>query len=954
MRKPMRRRNSDGLLLWIGFAVLGVALTGRAADEKPKSGEWPEGWLFRVPVTVAEAANSCDVSFEHGGLGQPDGRDVRVTGPHGEAISALVSFCDSTHMRVIFDGASGAGKYFVYFGNPSPKLPPSPVGIAAVQDAKEWQPKGGFTSVSYDPMGPTNAELLVSLEQFESYYERVIAQAEAAAQNPPADPKAPKHVIKGAYANAAQVLNTPDQYFHVFRAEIEITTAGKYDFLIANALSTDRFGVLFVDGERKTAVVQGWYVLGYGRTPFCVKFSGQSELKAGKHVIEMYTNRRNPEIRMGIAGGTSKVPDYLDGKFANYEALNVPAGELEAAGGNLTDAFHKSINEWLAQNRSSSARTVCQYLQKRFAGNAQMLKEFSAEYERVSAEAYEKNWLTEGKYPTRSGYVPESNFAPPLKVNPLPVDGRLDDRPHSSSCLSIEGALSYGLPFNVQDSPWGVTSAVAAEDNLLFAGTKNGVMHAVDRIKGTERWSFTSEGECVGAPLVYRGVLYYGTLDRRLYAIDIARGRMLWNFPAKGWVEGGPCAADGRVYFGSLDKNLYAIDAALGIERWEAPLDGPVAAPPVTDGKNVYVGTVAGTFYGVDATTGKIVWKYAGGASIKGGACLDKQHVFFGDAAGKVHCVDVANGQSPWKAPCAAGGPIGVAPILVGSVVYGGTTDGQVFGIDAESGERGWHQPLPANGEVARPPIFANGKLIFSGKMRGLVAGPAGTPAMVEYTPGLALQQIRHPVAEILPDGVLNEPTWSAALSFELLKPNGMTPAQKSEAKLFWDPKHFYVGLALANVAGIAPEDDSVTVVIDPRNDGLVAYQFTLTRSGTATTALLLAPGQDPADPKIKPALDGFKLAATGPAWAPQWTARAASTNDAGWTAELVIPFESLEKTVAAPPQHGGGWRINIIRNAGKSGSSQPLMLVPMKNPNGIGTPAEWQPLQFIAENVKP
>lgn len=969
-RTPMIR--AFILVLLCGAALhICAARAARAAEEKAKS-EWPDGWLFRVPVSVAAvpASGSCDVSFEHGGLAQPDGRDVRVVGPRGEAVGALVSFADATRLRVIFDATSGAGKYAVYFGNPSPKLPPPPAGVTA-PGAKEWQPRGGFSCVSYDPMGPVNPELLVSLEQFESYYDRVIAQAEAADQNapkpappvapapgaapPPPPPAAPKHVIKGLYANAAQPLNTPDQYFHVFRAEIEIETPAKYDFVIANAVSTDRFGVLFVDGERKTAVVQGWYILGYGRAPYCVKFNGQSELKAGKHVVEMYTNRRIPEVRMGLAGGTSSVPDYLGGQFASYDAEKVSAGELEAAGGKLADAFHAAINEWLSQNRFTSARAVCRFLQTHFAGDAAMLKDFSAEYERVSSAAYDQNWLTEGKYPSRAGYVADTHFAPPFKANPLEVTNRLDDRPHASNGLWVESAFVYGLTFNVQDSPWGLTSAVAVEDNLLFAGTKNGVMHAVDRVKGNESWSFTSEGECVGAPLVYRGVLYYGTLDRRLYAIDIARGRMLWNFPAKGWVEGGPCAADGRVYFGSLDKNLYAIDAVLGIERWAAPLDGPISAPPITDGKNIFVGTAAGTFYSVDAASGQVAWKYAAGAPIKSGACTDKKRILFGDAAGKIHALDCATGQSAWPAPCAVGAAVKAAPILIGSVLYGGTVEGQLFGIDADSGEIGWRFQMPGNGEIARAPIFANGRLIFTSKMRGLAGAPTGTPAVMEFTPGLAPQPIRSPAAELLTDGVLNEPSWKVAPTFKLLKPNGMAPAQPSEAKLLWNPKQLYVGLNLATVPGLAPEDDSVTVVLDPRNDGLVAYQFTLTRSGIATTALLPAPGQDPADPKLKVALDALKLPATGPAWTPAWTAKAVSSNEAAWTAELAIPFDSLEKSVAPPPQHGANWRINIIRTPGKSAAAASLYLAPPKSPPATPSPStEWQPIQFIAENVKP
>ncbi len=941
-------KSTPDLLLSAALLTFLASLTPwqcRAADEKPKAGEWPAGWLFRVPVTLTEAVEAGDITLDHGGLGQFDGRDVRVVGPQGEAVSALISALDATHVRVIFEGAPGAGKYFLYFGNPSPKLPPPPAGVSVpVPGRADWAPKGGFTCVSYNPLSPLDGKQLVSQEKLLSYYERVMEQAKA---TPPLDEKAPKNVISGIYVNAAQPISAPDQYFHIFRAEIEIETPGKYDLLIANALSSDRIGVIFVDGDRKTAAVQGWYVLGYGGSPFCSSFTGQVELKAGKHVLEMYTNRRNPEIRMGLAGGTSKVPEYLGGQFASYEAKKVAPGEMEAAGGDFVAACHTTIAAWLAQNRFPSARAVCRFVKQRFAANPQTLKEFSAAYERVNTESYERNWLTEGKYATRAGTMPDVDFFPPFIAVPQPISLSQDDRTHCSSCVWGEGKLIYGLPFNVQDAPWGVTSSIAVEDNLLFVGTKNGAMHAVELANGSERWNFTSEGECVGSPLVYCGVLYYGTLDRRLYAIDIARGRMLWNFPARGWIEGGPCAADGRVYFGSLDKSLYAIDAALGIQRWETPLDGPISAPPTTDGKNVYVGTRTGTFYAVDSATGKEAWHYAAGASIEGGSCVDKKRVVFGDKAGHIHCVDHATGQSLWKAPATAGGPVTASPILLGSVIYGGTADGKVFGIDAGSGEVGWHDTLPAEGEISRSPIFADGKLCFTSKMRGLFSRPTGQPALVTYQPGLRGQQVRQPVAELSPDGLLDEPSWNAALTLPLLKPNGFEPAARSEARFLWDAKHLYVGVSCRDAA----DEDNITVVIDPRGDGAVAYQFSLTRAGVASTALLTAPGGDPSDPKIKAVLDALKLTVTGADWKPQWLAKSSTGSEGGWTAELVIPFDVLEKQIAPPPQHGTNWRVNVIRNTGKPGTQ---LLAPTRNKNGIGAPMEWLQMQYIPEKVKP
>lgn len=952
------------LALFAGVLVLPFQLC--AGEEKLKPGAWPADWLFRVPVQTTEKAESYDVSFEHGGFAQPDGRDIRVFGPAGEAVSHLVSFADSARARIIFDGAAGVGKYTVYFGNLSSKLPEPPAGISEFGNA-DWKPKGGFTCTSYDPAvtGPVDGKQLVSLEKMLSYYEQIVKNAQAAEQeaSKKPDPKRVKYVLSSIYANADKTIGAPPEYFHIFRAEVQIDVAGKYDFVIANAQSGDRIGVVFVDGERKAAVVPGWFLLAYGGTPLCVTFTGQTEFKVGRHVVEMYTNRRNPQLRMGLAGGTSKVPDYLNGTFADYPtAKKAAAGEIEAPEGRFAENCHKAIAEWLAQNRFSNARSICRFLQERFKNDPEKLKEFSSEYARISNESYARNWLTEGKYPTRTHAVTDATLAPPFQATAHPLENRLDDRAHASGCVFSEGKLIYGLPFNIQEKPWGVTSAVCVEDQLLFVGTKNGAMHAIELSNGSERWSFVSEGECVGAPLVYKGVLYYGSLDRRLYALDIERGKMIWNYPAKGWIEGGPCASDDRIYFGSLDKTLYAIDSHLGIERWKTLLSGPISATPSTDTKNVYVGTTTGEFFAVNAATGKIVWKYAAGAGISGGACLGKDRVGFGDLGGNVHWLDTESGKLIFKVPCAVGGPVAAAPILVGSVLYGGTSDGIVFGIELETGSVGWRENIVGDGDICRPPLFADGKLIFTSKMRGLFGTPSGRPALVEYKPGMSLAPLRQTVEEILPDGNLQEPSWKNALRLSLRKANGFAASKSSDAKLLWDAKNLYVGLVCRDAGSAGGDDESVTVLIDPRNDGMAVYQFNLTRGGVASAALLTAMGQDPADPKVKQALAQFKFPAGGPNWTPRWVGKSLNTTIhsensgdeavTGWTAEMAIPFESLIKAVGPVPQNGARWRINVIRNPGKGGPV--LAVVPTQNANGMGLPTEWQPVHFLAEKVKP
>ena len=64
------------------------------------------------------------------------------------------------------------------------------------------------------------------------------------------------------------------------------------------------------------------------------------------------------------------------------------------------------------------------------------------------------------------------------------------------------------------------------------------------------------------------GVVYFGSFDTNLYAVDAKTGIKIWNFKTNQKVYSSPAIADGSVYFASEDRNLYAVDAATGIQRW--------------------------------------------------------------------------------------------------------------------------------------------------------------------------------------------------------------------------------------------------------------------------------------------------------------------------------------------------------------------------------------------------
>ncbi len=83
------------------------------------------------------------------------------------------------------------------------------------------------------------------------------------------------------------------------------------------------------------------------------------------------------------------------------------------------------------------------------------------------------------------------------------------------------------------------------------------------------KWKFKTGDVVYSSPAVVDGVVYFGSDDNHLYAIDIKTGEEKWKFETGAEVWSSPAVVDGVVYFGSDDNHLYAVDIKTGEEKWK-------------------------------------------------------------------------------------------------------------------------------------------------------------------------------------------------------------------------------------------------------------------------------------------------------------------------------------------------------------------------------------------------
>ena len=79
-------------------------------------------------------------------------------------------------------------------------------------------------------------------------------------------------------------------------------------------------------------------------------------------------------------------------------------------------------------------------------------------------------------------------------------------------------------------------------------------------LTGFNLWSYTT-GDVDSSPAVAGGVVYVGSEDGKVYALNSVSGGQLWNFTTGGSVVSSPTVVGDVVYVGSSDDKVYAISS---------------------------------------------------------------------------------------------------------------------------------------------------------------------------------------------------------------------------------------------------------------------------------------------------------------------------------------------------------------------------------------------------------
>jgi outer membrane protein assembly factor BamB len=318
------------------------------------------------------------------------------------------------------------------------------------------------------------------------------------------------------------------------------------------------------------------------------------------------------------------------------------------------------------------------------------------------------------------------------------------------------GVARDGLPADLEllwtfaTAKGGFESTAAVVDGVVYAGSTNGSVYAVDLAKGKQRWQFPTSSRFTASAAVRGGRVYIGDNDGTFYCLDATSGKKLWEFATDGEIDSSANFHGEHVLFGSQDALLYCLDTS-GKLVWKCPagdqirctptvlddtgfvagcdahlhavdlnrgkdvrqvsLEAPTGSAPAVAGNMVFVGTEGGSFLAIDWRAGKVLWHHddKGGGAFRSSAAVTPDAVVVGSRDERLHAFDPKTGGTLWSFPTK--GRIDSSPVVVGDRVFVGSADGRIYGVSLKTGAKLWQ--FEAGGAVTASPAVAAGRLVI-------------------------------------------------------------------------------------------------------------------------------------------------------------------------------------------------------------------------------------------------
>jgi len=284
-------------------------------------------------------------------------------------------------------------------------------------------------------------------------------------------------------------------------------------------------------------------------------------------------------------------------------------------------------------------------------------------------------------------------------------------------------------------------SGTVAEDGVLYVGSMDGRVTAVNSSTRNLEWSYTIASPSGGAscgqtsipaaiystPAVDGDLVYIGTYNGEVLALStsarsqelpfpqIGSGEWLYprtKFEAIGGIVGSLTIDENAIYVASSNGRVYSLDKEFGDLNWESDvLSEKLWTSPVVEGNVVYVSTFDGHIYTLSTETGKkLPWTFESDVGFVSSPVLYTNTIFVGSFDCYLYAVKVGGDKPLWKFP--GGRWFWAAPVIRDGIVYAGCLDGKVYAIEADSGDELWE--FDTGSPIVSSPVLMDDLLVVA------------------------------------------------------------------------------------------------------------------------------------------------------------------------------------------------------------------------------------------------
>lgn len=302
----------------------------------------------------------------------------------------------------------------------------------------------------------------------------------------------------------------------------------------------------------------------------------------------------------------------------------------------------------------------------------------------------------------------------------------------------------------------GEVNTAAVFDGLVYAGSSDGALYAVDLANGVQRWKIKTRGTQFGKgvfspPTVIGDAVYFWSQDRALRAADAKTGAERWKYQTDvlaGFFDTSPIVIGGAVITDTSNPYMVGVDAATGKKIWSFSGRNILVSGAAFSRGSVLVGDLDGFLNSVGATPvaqypGYVNWRYDSGGLIGSGPAIAGDAAYFTGfnhqihdtpkppAKGKIvlHAVDLMNGAGRWRFETGPHEPSNTiassSPAVAGGLVFFGGHDGVLYAVDAATGQARW--TFPTGDMILSAPSVADGVVYFGSFDNHLYAVEAAT-----------------------------------------------------------------------------------------------------------------------------------------------------------------------------------------------------------------------------------